>query len=127
MGDRRKLARKSTNDYFLVHNDETNELIGRVMDINADGAMLISEEPIPVPRTFKCRLRLPRMIGRYRFLHFELECKWCNKNKRLGWFEAGFQMREISMETLAVIEELTNDWDIKDGLPSPTAAAEGNE
>lgn len=127
MGERRKLARKSTNDYFLVHNDETDELIGRVMDLNADGAMLISEEPIPVPRTFKCRMRLPQMIGRYRFVHFELESKWCNKNKRLGWFEAGFQMREISMETLAVIEELTGDWQLKNGVPSVANIPEGNE
>jgi hypothetical protein len=114
MNERRKRTRKSTNDYFLVYDLETEELIGRVMDLNAEGTMIISESPVEVPSTFQCRMVMPRMIGRHRYLFFEAESKWCRKNTRLGWYEAGYQLINTTDEILEIIEQLTGDWVIKD-------------
>jgi hypothetical protein len=117
MSERRKSARKSTNDYFLVYNDESSQLLGRLMDLNAEGMMLICEAPVYVSGTFKCKLVMPRMIGRYRHVHFEAECKWCRKNPQFGWFEAGYQLSNLSDENWAIIEHLIEDWAEK-GRPS---------
>jgi hypothetical protein len=110
MDDRRKEARKRTSDYFMVYNAETEELIGRVMDLNVDGVMLISENPNEVPCTLKCRMVLPQMIGRHSHLHFEVTSKWCKKNSRLGWYETGYQVINLSDDDHKLIQELTDEW-----------------
>lgn len=126
MSDRRNQARRRTSDYFLVYNDETDELIGRVMDLTTEGAMMISETSVEVPQTFKCRLVLPRMIGRHKNLHFEAECKWSRKNHRLGWYESGYRFVDLSDTTRKILTELLKDWDIKPQL-EPLSAPQADE
>ncbi len=110
MYNRRNETRKSTSDYFLVYNTETEELIGRVMDMHLDGTMLISETPVPVPSTIKCRMVLPEMIGRHKYLHIEAESIWCRQNLRLGWFETGYKIVGLSETDREIINELIDEW-----------------
>ena len=110
MHNRRKETRKCTSDYFLVYNAETDELVGRVMDLNVDGAMLISENLVDVPCTIKCKMALPESIGRHYHVDFEIAGKWCRKNNRLGWFETGYQVINISDTNRLLIEEITEEW-----------------
>jgi len=111
MSDRRNQARRRTSDYFLVYDSETNELVGRVIDLTIDGARMISETPVTVPRVVQCKLVMPRMIGRHRDLYIEAECKWCKKNHRLGWHESGYEFVNISEENHRIISELIGDWE----------------
>ena len=123
MSDRRGRRRRRTSDYFLVYDQETNELIGRIIDLTAGGARLISEEPVPVPRTVQCKLVMPHMVGRHRHLYIEVECKWCKKNHRLGWHEAGYEFVNISEENHKIITELIGEWDSMPqyvNLPAPS-------
>ncbi len=111
MSDQRNQERRRTSDYFIVYDQETNELIGRVIDLTIDGAKMISEMPVPAPRVVQCKLVMPRMIGRYRNLYIQAECKWCKKNHRLGWHEAGYEFVDISEENYNIITELIGEWD----------------
>lgn len=123
MSERRSQKRRRTSDYFLVYDEETNDLIGRIIDLTIDGARMISEMPVPVPRTVRCRLVMPRMIGRHRDLHIEAECKWCKKNHRLGWHEAGYEFINMSEENHKIISELIGDWETMPHyakLPAPS-------
>ena len=116
MSDRRNQARRKTSDYFLVYNEDTDELIGRVMDLTVEGAMMISETPVEVPVGYKCRLVMPRMIGRHKNLHFEVESKWCRKNHRLGWYESGYSIINVSEKDQKIMTELIEDWEVKPQL-----------
>lgn len=113
MYDRRNENRKSTSDYYLVHNSETGELVGRVMDLNLEGTMMISETPTTVPLTMKCKMVLPGMIGRHKHLRFEAESVWCRKNARLGWYETGYKIVSLSDTDRLILEELIEEWAIK--------------
>lgn len=114
MSERRKQVRKCTSDYFIVSDRETGARIGRVLDLTTDGAMMISETEVPVPTTFQCKMRMPRMIGRHRFLFFDAESKWCRQNQRLGWYETGYRLVNVPEDHLKIIEELTGDWVVRE-------------
>lgn len=115
MTDKRKQSRKFTNDYFLVYDTTTNQLIGRVLDLTSDGAMLISDRLVPVPVKSSCKMIMPKMIGRHRYLHFELESRWCEKNPRFGWHETGYQITKITDEFREIIAEMIGEWIVKVG------------
>jgi len=123
MYDRRNEDRKCTSDYYLVHDSETGEMIGRVMDMNLEGTMMISETPMSVPLTVKCKMVLPGMIGRHKFLHFEAESIWCRKNTRLGWFETGYKITDLSDTDRQIIEELIDEWAVKKSELLPAASS----
>lgn len=110
MIERRDQIRKSTGDYFIVYDCETNEKIGRIIDLSIEGAMLVSESMLPVPMTYKCMIEMPQMIGRHKELHFEAECKWCKQNNRLGWYESGFKIIGLSDTDREILDELTSEW-----------------
>jgi len=42
----RKKERGYTNDYFLVFDFDSGEIIGRLLNLTTDGLMLISEDPV---------------------------------------------------------------------------------
>jgi len=113
MNERRKQARKSTSDYFLVYDWETEELIGRVMNLTTEGTMLMSETPIEVPVTFHCKMVMPAMIGTRRFITFDIESIWCTQNRLCEWYETGYRFVNVAQEDLEIIEEIISDWDIK--------------
>lgn len=113
MDDRRQEARKSTSDYFLVYDSETDQLIGRVLDLTCEGAMMISEAQVDIPKAFKCRLVLPRMYGKKRMISFEAESIRCEKNLELDWFETGYRIFNISSGDHAALKQVLGEWAVK--------------
>ncbi len=124
MAENRRQSRKFTNDYFLVYETKSNQLIGRVLDLTPDGAMLIGDRLVPVPVKYSCKMVMPRMVGRHRFLYFEVESRWCQKNPRLGWHETGYQITRIDKEFQEVINEMIGEWIVRVGTQELTVNVE---
>jgi hypothetical protein len=104
--ERRKNERKSTNDYFLLYDLDTEDLLGRVLDFSLDGFMLMTEGVLPVGRVYNCRLQLARNVRSRQAISFEAETKWCTQNKKWKWFETGFKIENISKPDLKIIKEI---------------------
>jgi len=121
VSERRKQTRKSTNDYFIVFNRDTDELIGRVRDLTPDGVLIISDRAVAIGTTFSCKMHLPRMIGRRRYVYFDAESRWSRRNSRLGWHETGYQLSNVAHEDQKIIDELVSTWAVKE-ISKPTAS-----
>jgi hypothetical protein len=115
MDERRKHVRKATSDYFLIYDRETEELVGRVLNLSPAGAMVISESPVTVSRIIKCKMVMPRIISTRDYISFDAECRWCSENKRWKWFEIGCQLSNVSEEDQRIIQKLIGEWVIKEG------------
>ena len=115
MDERRKHVRKATSDYFLIYDRETDELVGRVLNLSPAGAMVISESPVAVSKTIKCKMVMPRIISTRQYISFDVECRWCSENKRWKWYEIGCQLSNISEEDQKIIQKLTGEWVMKEG------------
>ena len=61
--ERRKRPRVNTPHFVTVVDAETGQPLGRLVNVTADGIMLVTETPIMPFRDFELRLLLPRMIG----------------------------------------------------------------
>ena len=109
MGRERSLVRKRTSDYFLVYNRDTDELIGRLINLTTEGAMLISDDPIDVPTISKCKMVLPEEIEGCKEVTFDAKSKWCKRNEDFHWYETGYQFLNVSDVGKQIIILLTRD------------------
>ena len=57
--DRRGIKRRHLIFHLRVFDRETGEKLGHVVDISAEGMMLVSESAIDVDRDYKLQMRLP--------------------------------------------------------------------
>lgn len=114
MSERRNRVRKFTSSYFLVYDRESGVLLGRILDLTPEGAMMISDEPIDMSATYRCRMVMPIMVGTRRELNFDAEVRWTRENAKWEWFETGFKFDNLEDDDRDLIEELIGAWVIKE-------------
>jgi len=110
MNDQRNKPRGKTSDYFLIYNSATDELVGRVLNMTVEGAMLISEEPVDPNIVIPCRLRLPEPINGCQELIFDMESRWSCENRQLSWYETGYKLLNMSELTEKVLGLAVRRW-----------------
>jgi hypothetical protein len=113
MTDNRKKIRRQTSGYYIVYDRNTDEMIGRILDLSESGAMMITAKEMPVPCHRECRMHLPERIKGKPVIAFDLQSKWCRKNNRFDWYETGYEFVNITAETEEIIRALTADWKLK--------------
>ena len=87
----RNRPRKNTPNHVKVINNETGRVIGRVVDITADGLMLIAPLRIEQGRHFDLRIILPRMTDGKTEIQVKAESVWCKKDSNPKYFQVGFR------------------------------------
>jgi hypothetical protein len=110
MNDRRKKPRRITSDYYVLFDQTSDEVIGRVVDLSAGGAMLITDEPLESLQRCQCRMSLPDFIRGRRFITFELESKWCQFNRVSNWYEVGCEFVDMDHELEEFVNYLIQNW-----------------
>ena len=114
MTDNRKKIRRRTSGYYIVYDRNTDEMIGRILDLSETGAMMITAKEMPVPSHRQCRMHLPERIKGKPVIVFDLQSKWCRKNNRFDWYETGYEFVNVTSETEDIIRTLTADWKVKE-------------
>ena len=69
--ERRGIARRHLIYYLRTWDKASNRLLGHVVDINTNGFMLISEEPIAVGSEYQLEVRLPNPQGTLQAIRFK--------------------------------------------------------
>jgi len=110
MDERRKAPRKKTDHFIGIYQKETDEFIGKLLDLSTKG-MMISALRLMIAKTkYDIRMLLPMPIGGKFTLTFEAECVWCcespGSDKK---YKAGFNFTDIYLDQLETIECLLND------------------
>ena len=125
--NKRSTIRKFTNDYYLIIDEDTNELMGRIVDLTTDGFMIISDASIDIPQIVNCKMDFQRMIRFQKFMSFVAESKWCEFNEYCHWYETGFKISNISEENVEIIKEIIDEWDIKGAKKHSTIYNHNND
>jgi PilZ domain len=102
--------RRTPNKCFLVFERVQDKFIGLVLNMSPEGIMLNSDKPVEVSKQYKCRMTLPEKISNLSQIQFDIECKWCQKNKKTDAYETGYQMVNVSEKDLKVINLLLRSW-----------------
>jgi len=110
MTNTRSNERRYTTDYLVVYDSETDNPIGRILNLSETGLKMITDEKIEVGSNREVRLKLPDFIKGCRETILEIECRWCKFNKRNDWYECGFTLENLSDFNLKIIRELLYEW-----------------
>ncbi|MEM7675673.1 MAG: PilZ domain-containing protein [Myxococcota bacterium] len=109
--DRRKLTRHALVQYLQVYDQQTKDMIGRVVDVSRGGMMLVGNQPYEAdgdPRRLK--LVLPKTFEAKDSIEVEAACRWSARDVNDQLFDGGFEFVNVNedlKDTLdLVVDEL---------------------
>jgi hypothetical protein len=105
MKEQRKHPRRKLLDYPIVHDRILGMVIGRVLDLSAEGLRMITDNPIATSTRLKCRLQLPEDTDGVTQVPVDICCMWCKKSGVHGAFEAGFSIINTSETDLRILHK----------------------
>jgi c-di-GMP-binding flagellar brake protein YcgR len=106
MREHRRRPRKNTPHHVRVLDDQTSKVMGRVVDITADGMMIICQQQYTVGRHFNLRIVLPRMAQDRTHLVVSCEVVYSNQDPNPSFFKTGFRFLNLPGEDGFLLEDV---------------------
>lgn len=106
----RKVERRHLVFYLRVFDGSSSRVIGHIVDISAQGVMLVSDKPVPVNTHYHLRMRLPSEVADREEIVFSGTSRWCKKDVNPDFFIIGFEMDELDPEIERHIISLIKDF-----------------
>jgi len=120
MDERRKDPRKQTEHFLGVYHRETEEFIGRLIDLSVKGMMIRAVQDMDVNSIYEFRIILPTFVAGRDYLELDAKCVWLiHSTKSIGKLDVGFMFTNISFEEAESIQFLLNDALFKDSEEQP--------
>lgn len=107
---RRAQERRELNNPITVQDIINDRPIGELVNISANGLMLICDEQIETNSIFQFSMTLPKEINGQSRLDIGVDCLWCRKVDNFNRYWAGFQIIDAADDTQAVIELLIENY-----------------
>lgn len=101
--DQRRAPRRRLPQFLPVYNDETHELVGRMVDLSRTGFMIISGAPIPCDQAFRFRIPLDESNDP---VVVHATSMWSRPASHAGHHGAGFAFTDISLAALTALERI---------------------
>jgi hypothetical protein len=112
--DRRTIKRRHLIFYLRVWELEADRPLGHVVDITAEGLMLISEQPIEAGQEFTLEVRLPDTEGALKPMRFKAVCRWSDKDINTSFYDSGFEFLEKRPQDIETIRNLVEAYGFHD-------------
>ena len=114
MDERRRLERKDFSYYMRLVDDDTQNILGHLVDISSGGFKLDSQKPIPVDKDFRLRMDLTGEVANKPFMVFVARSKWCEVDPLDPFvYNVGFQLINIAPSDLEIINRMTEKYGTK--------------
>lgn len=114
MPERRKLKRKHIVFFARVFDAQTEQLLGHLVDITPEGAMLISESALPTDVNLRLKVELAEDIAPQPFLELEARSLWSRPDVNPRFFNTGFQLLRTTPEDVAIIQRIVKTYGFRD-------------
>lgn len=96
MPERRTIPRKKFDYYLRVVDDDTQEILGHLVEVSAQGFQLDTTKPLATEKEFYLRVELTPDLGDRPFIVFIGRSKWCKIDDKLpNLYHVGILMMEI--------------------------------
>lgn len=112
MVDMRKRPRKNTPHLVRAIDDETGNVLGRVVDITSEGMMTVTPSAVSPGQAFLVRLNLPVMVHNRSDVVVETEVVWCTRDKNPDFYRAGFKFLNLRGEDGFLLEEVMHKFSL---------------
>jgi hypothetical protein len=99
MPERRTTPRKKFDYYLRIVDDDTQEILGHLVEVSALGFQLDTTKPYPADKEYYLRVELTPDLGNRPFIVFIGRSIWCRMDKfEPNLYHVGFKMMEIMPE-----------------------------
>ncbi len=95
--------------YLRAFDNFTGKLMGHIVDVNTQGLMLVSSDPIDVAHKYTLRLDMPAGDGKPQELVLTVESLWTSPDINTDFHDTGFRLIEPSREAVEVIRAVIDD------------------
>ncbi|MFM8876017.1 MAG: PilZ domain-containing protein [Anaerolineae bacterium] len=104
MPEKRTVPRKKFNMYMRVLNDDTNEILGHMVEVSKTGLRLETVGPLPVGKDYYLRIEMtPDLGASVPFIVFIARTKWCKMDSiQPNLFQVGFEIVEMVPEDVEI-------------------------
>ena len=92
---RRHVRKKMTRE-LVAFDRSTGGNVGRLLNISEQGFKLLVRRALPVGEVFTLSMVLPEQINGVTTLSFDGKCIWSQERGKVGEFQAGFQISQMS-------------------------------
>ena len=107
MDERRNIERKDFSFYMRLVDNDTQKLVGHLVDISSGGFKLDSQSPIPVDKDFRLRMDLTSEVASKPAMTFVARSKWCEVDPLDPFiYNVGFQLVNISPSDLDIFNRM---------------------
>jgi hypothetical protein len=107
MDERRHRERKDFSYYMRLIDNDTQNLVGHLVDISSGGFKLDSQSSIPVNKDFRLRMDLTSDVANKPAMIFVARSKWCEIDPLDPFiYNVGFQLVSISPSDLEIINRM---------------------
>jgi len=112
MKKHRRRPRKNTPHLVKVLDVSTGRPLGRVVDITADGMMLVAENKFEIGTLISVRVILPVMVQARTDVHLEAKAVWCKQDSNPQYYKVGFQFENLSGDDGFLLEDVMQKFNL---------------
>lgn len=113
--ERRRYKRKNLSYYLPIIDNDTEQVLGHLVDISPVGIMIDCKHNIPSGQSFNLRLDLMENMSDRASIEFAAQCKWCRFDKIQPYlYNAGFEIKDISEADLEVVKAIAEKYGTSD-------------
>jgi hypothetical protein len=114
MQDRRKYPRKDLLLFANVYDSKSGKIVGTLLNITLDGAMVLSESQIDANNTMELHIKLPDNFVQKNELVFTANSRWCGPDINPEFYDVGYQFANVNDEDRQIIQTIIEKYGFKD-------------
>ena len=102
----RQRPRKNTPHLVKAVYQDSGKSLGRVVDVTADGMMLVTKGPLKIGDIHELRINLPVMIQYRSEIDVRAEVMWTGPDANPAYFKSGFRFINLHGDDGYLLEEV---------------------
>jgi hypothetical protein len=107
MPEKRTTPRKKVDMYLRVLDDDTQEILGHMVEVSLIGFRLETVASLPLEKDYYLRIELTPDLGALPYIVFIARSRWCKMDAVLpNLFQVGFALVEIMPEDKEVFQRI---------------------
>ena len=114
VGIHRSLKRRHLIYYLRVFDRTSGELVGHLVDVTAQGMMLISEAPLPTEAELDLRMDLPPSLFESEAWEVSARSIWSRPDVNPSFWDTGFKFLEFTRRDELVVSDLVRHYGLDD-------------
>jgi hypothetical protein len=114
MQERRKYPRKDLLLFANVYDSKSGKIIGTLLNITLEGAMVLSENRVDADNTMELHIKLPENFVQKNELVFVANSRWCGPDINPEFYDVGYQFANVSDEDSQIIQAIIEKYGFKE-------------